>query len=165
MEQGEKTVFCFSFVFLFSFFFFNDPLGVTLVEPVYLRREPQSHMEAVYYLEPSEASIGALIKDFDENFDQYAAVHLLFTRRVSEEQMAQLKEAKVRRKVRSLKELYLDYLASEQRVFHLDMQQALWNLFSPAAAAEKDVQLRRVADKLVLYFFFFLFFFLIAAAR
>ncbi len=46
----------------------------------------------------------------------------------------------------------MDYLACEQRVFHLDMHQALWNMYSPDAGNAKDLQLRRMADKLVTVF-------------
>ena len=68
--------------------------GVTLVEPVYLRREPQvlviiallvccsllfsfttnpqPTMEAVYYLSPTEHSVECLIRDFAADENQYA---------------------------------------------------------------------------------------------
>ncbi len=126
--------------------------GVTLVEPVYLRREPQPAMEAVYYLTPTEASVDALIRDFEGEKEQYAAVHLLFSKRLPDELLARIKNSAVKKKIRLLRELYLDYLAVEQRVFHLDMHQALWNMYSPVAGDEKDLQLRRMADKLVTVF-------------
>jgi hypothetical protein len=119
------------------------------VEPVYLRREPQPAMEAVYYLTPCEASVDALIRDFDQEAHMYAAVHLIFTKRLPDDLLARLKQSAVKSKIRLLKELYLDYLACEQRVFQLDMQQALWNMYAPDAGNEKDVQLRRMADKLM----------------
>jgi hypothetical protein len=122
---------------------------VTLVEPVYLRREPQPAMEAVYYLTPCAASVEALIRDFEQEANMYAAVHLLFTKRLPDDLLARLKQSPVKSKIRLLRELYLDYLAVEQRVFHLDMQQALWNMYSPDAGNEKEVQLRRMADKLL----------------
>lgn len=125
--------------------------GVTLVEPIYLRREPQPSMEAVYYLSPSEHSVDQLIRDFDTNEEQYAGVHLLFTRHLSDDLFNRIKQSKVKGKIRSFREIYIDYLAYEQRVFHLDMHQALWNLYSPNSNA-KDAQMRRMADKLMTVF-------------
>ena len=126
--------------------------GVTLVEPVYLRREPQPQMEAVYYLEPSEASINALIQDFEDDNNQYLAVHLIFTKRLPDALLERLKGSQVKQKLRLLRELYLDYLVPEKCVFHLDMEQALWNMFSPNSGSEKDLQLRRIVDKLLTVF-------------
>lgn len=125
--------------------------GVTLVEPVYLRREPQPSMEAVYYLTPTEHSIDNLIRDFDTNDQQYAGVHLLFSRHVPENLFERIKQSKVKAKIRSFRELNVDYLAYEQRVFHLDMHHALWNLYSPKSN-DKDAQMRRLADKLMTVF-------------
>lgn len=64
--------------------------GVTLVEPVYLAREPQPSMDAVYYLSPTPASVDAVIRDFDNNDDQYAGVHLLFTKRLPDDLFAKV---------------------------------------------------------------------------
>ena len=72
--------------------------GVTLVEPVYLRREPQPAMEAVYYLEPSGHSVDAVIRDFELNEDQYAGIHLLFTKRLPDDLLTRLKASKARPK-------------------------------------------------------------------
>ena len=106
----------------------------------------------MYYLEPSEASVNALIADFEGDVNQYLAVHLLFTKRLPDELLQRLKEGRVKNKLRTLKEVYLDYLVPEKRVAHFDMQQALWNLYSPEAGAEKDIQLRRMADKVLTVF-------------
>ncbi len=125
--------------------------GVTLVEPLYLRREPQPTMEAVYYLSPTEASVDCVIRDFEQNDQQYAGAHLLFTKRLPDELFSRIKSSKVKNKIRSLREIYIDYLAYEQRVVHLDMQQAVWNLYSPHST-QKDAQIRRVADKLLTVF-------------
>jgi syntaxin-binding protein 1 len=127
------------------------PKGVTLVEPVYLRREPQPSMDAVYYLSPTEHSVEHLIRDFDVNDQQYGGVHLLFTRRLPDDLFAKIKQSKVKGKIRSFREINIDYLAYEQRTFHLDMHQALWNLYSPHSNS-KDAQLRRLADKLMTVF-------------
>ncbi len=75
------------------------------MEPVYLRREPQPAMEAVYYLSPTEASVAAVIADFERDPHQYAAIHLLFTYRLPDELLARLKASPAKPKIRLLREL------------------------------------------------------------
>ena len=119
-----------------------------MVEPLHIRRELQPEMEAIYYLEPTEASLDFLIRDFEENPQQYAAVHLLFTKRLSDALLQRLKKSKVKTKLRGLRELHLDFLVTEERVFHFDLENAMWNLWSPHAGDIKDVTLRLMVDKL-----------------
>jgi len=94
---------------------------VTLVESLEKARQSFPQMEVVYILEPSEESVTLLIEDFSKPKAPYGDVHLLFLSKLSDQRFAQLRgcEALIAR-VKSLKEINVDFLAHESSVFHLD---------------------------------------------
>lgn len=94
--------------------------GAFLVEALGKRRQPYPTMQAVYFVAPTAESIDALAKDFERDRSAappYAEVHILSTGRMGEEQMRRLAGSPIVSFVRTLKEVYLDFLALEARVF------------------------------------------------
>uniref|UniRef100_A0A7S2SSJ4 Uncharacterized protein n=1 Tax=Rhizochromulina marina TaxID=1034831 RepID=A0A7S2SSJ4_9STRA len=94
---------------------------VTLVESLEKARQSFPEMEVVYIIEPSEGSVTRLVEDFSKAKAPYGDVHLLFLSKLSDARFAQLRscEALIAR-VKSLKEINVDFLALESSVFHLD---------------------------------------------
>lgn len=111
---------------------------VTLVESLEKKRQPFPDLEVIYILAPSDESISRVIEDF-KGKAAYGGVHMFFLSKAS----AMLKTclhgiAKVSSQVgdgamkllqgcpslvsriKSFKELYVNFLAVEPLVFHLD---------------------------------------------
>jgi hypothetical protein len=116
--------------------------GVSVVEGLEKSREPLPALEAIYLLAPDADSVARVVADFaDERAPQYAAAHLYFTGRVGDAQLAAVAAcAALKRRCKTFKELYVDYLAYESRVFHLDRPGALVALFSPDSKTLKTEQ-------------------------
>eukprot|EP00004_Rigifila_ramosa_P016686 TRINITY_DN3983_c1_g1_i1.p1 TRINITY_DN3983_c1_g1~~TRINITY_DN3983_c1_g1_i1.p1 ORF type:complete len:387 (-),score=96.37 TRINITY_DN3983_c1_g1_i1:68-1228(-) len=117
--------------------------GVTLVEPIALARQPLPDMEALYFIQPSEQSIKKLIEDFKRERPLYACAHLFFTTPVPKFLWEKLKaEKQVTARIRTCKELNLEFLTKESHVFSFDMKDSFYNLYSPDSnKTEADIDL------------------------
>lgn len=92
--------------------------GVTIVEMIDLRREPLPRLPAIYFITPSAESVNYFAS---EQKTQYKEYHLFFTGRLPDYQMNVIRQnAPLLRRVKSLVELNISFLASESRVFSLD---------------------------------------------
>jgi syntaxin-binding protein 1 len=113
-----------------------------VVEALEKSREPLPKLEAIYFISPEAESIGRLVDDFkDEKDPQYLAAHVYFTGRCGDSVFAQITGcAPLKKRIKALKELYVDYLAFESRVFHFDRPRALVTLFSPESKTLKNEQ-------------------------
>jgi len=110
--------------------------GITVVENVNIERQPLSKLEAIYFLSPSEESVNALINDFDPEKKKklmYQAVHLFFTTRVPDSLFLKIKRAKVHARIRTFKELNIDFLVPESQVYHFNAKDSLGGLFARGA--------------------------------
>jgi syntaxin-binding protein 1 len=66
-------------------------LGVIALEKLELGRKPFPKMHAIYFITPSETSIGHLLSDYaDKKNPQYGAVHLIFTNEVPQQTMTKI---------------------------------------------------------------------------
>jgi len=145
---------------------------VTLVDSLEKKRAPFLDMAVVYFVAPTESSIDAIIKDWqnaplprskaesnnnnNEAVEQkkpqqlYAdAVFLYFLDRVPNDLFAKIKQCKpLVTRIRTLSELNIDFLAKEERTFHLDMKPShiLRNLYRQFGSS--DVQ-EKITNKLV----------------
>lgn len=106
--------------------------GVLVLENLSLVRE-KLDFHAIYFLENSNASVKRLLKDFpDKNrVPQYKAVHLFFTGRVSQSQMEKIQgRRKLLRRVKTFKEMNVDFIAYESRAFSLQRpNRAIHNIY------------------------------------
>ncbi len=92
--------------------------GVTIVEMLDLRREPLPRLPAIYFITPTAESISLFAA---EQKGQYREFHLFFTGRLPDYQMDVIRQnAPLLRRVRSLVELNISFLAYESRLFSLD---------------------------------------------
>jgi syntaxin-binding protein 1 len=123
--------------------------GVAVVEDVMINRQYLPNLEAIYFLTPTEDSVNALIRDFDPSVKKktmYSDVHVFFTSRLPDALSQKIKQARVSSKIRTLKELNVDFLAPESSVFHLGMEESFSALFGGRGDAQ-DVH-RTIANKL-----------------
>ena len=107
--------------------------GVTLVENLTIGRQPLPHLDALYFVTPTEESVKNIIKDFSKpSTPQYNDVHLVFTSRVSDALMMKIKNCSLLlSRVKTFKELYLEYLANESQCFHFNMNTSINDLCVP----------------------------------
>lgn len=104
---------------------------VTLVEQLQRPRQPFKEMEAIYLISPTAASVNFVLSDFEnEKKAKYGAVHLFFLDTISGEVMTLLQSNAIFcSKIKTLKEVHMDFVASEGNVFHFDSPDALSRLF------------------------------------
>jgi hypothetical protein len=98
---------------------------VTIVEQLDLKRAPFPEMDVIYFCSPTQEAIQKIVDDFSET-PRYGAVHLFFTDAVANEEFALLQGcSRLINRVKTLKELSLEFLAVEASAFHLDLKQCL----------------------------------------
>lgn len=97
---------------------------VTLVESLEKKRAPFPDMAAIYVLEPSSKSVRALVSDFsDASKPLYGnAVFLFFLGRLPDPLLNEIKQClPLVKRVKSLTEINIDFLAREERAFTFAM--------------------------------------------
>ena len=91
---------------------------VTLVESLEKKRAPFPDMAAIYVLEPSIKSVRTLISDFSSKPLYGKSVFLFFLGRLSDPLLNEIKACtQLVRRVKSLLEVNIDFLAREERAF------------------------------------------------
>ena len=102
---------------------------VTIVESLELNRAPFPEMDVLYFCSPTKDAIQRIVDDFEET-PRYGPVHLFFTDAVGGEEFALLQSSnKLISRVKTLKELSLEFLAAEANAFHLDLKSCLPALY------------------------------------
>ena len=94
------------------------------------RREHPTY-ESVYIVQPSPETVDIIVRDFATR-PLYQRAHLYFTGRLDDRLFYKLKSSAVRKYVANLRDVPLDFLPIEKRVFSLDFQEALTRLFGVA---------------------------------
>jgi len=112
--------------------------GVSLAEPLHLRREPLPKMEAIYFVSPCAESVSKILDDFDSHVDErreiimYRAAHVFFTSSVSDDVLSMIRgKRSLMKRLRTLKELNLDFLIYESQFYHTAMKNS-FDCFFPS---------------------------------
>ncbi|KDO25635.1 hypothetical protein SPRG_20705 [Saprolegnia parasitica CBS 223.65] len=123
--------------------------GVSIVERLELARQPFPEMAVIYFIAPS--SIDKVLADFKApDKPMYGSVHIFFNARATSDDVAKFKACPaLLPRLRTLKEVNVDFLALERAAFSLDMPNALHTLYSPHAALSVDPLLQRMSAQLV----------------
>jgi syntaxin-binding protein 1 len=122
-------------------------VGISLVEQLEAERTYLPSAEALYILEPSIRTAKLLKKESTANFKSF---HLLFVRHLQDSvfQQFQLSGSFIN-KVKTLKELYLDFIAREELVFSLGRPTAsILQLYNKGKEAREE-EISQIADRLV----------------
>jgi hypothetical protein len=122
--------------------------GVTVLLPIASDRIEAVPMTAIYFLEPSEASVSHLVQDFTRKA-LYPSVHLFFTSpldRALEEKIAACDLLMDR--LQTLKIVNTEFVAKEQRLFMLNRPVALPALYTFGLAQHEALALyQREVDR------------------
>jgi hypothetical protein len=122
---------------------------VTLIELLSKDRQPLPEMDVIYLVTPTPDSVNLIIKDFaNPKKPRYGAVHLFFLSKVNDMLMQRLAAVpNFLQRVRTFKEINMNFLATEAFSFHLDMPESLPGLFKarPDPAIQEEVVNKLVA--------------------
>lgn len=129
--------------------------GISLVETLGKPREPQGHLEAVYFLTPSAESVGKLCDDWakpmtkkkkdDAPTSMYLKAHVFFSSPLPSAQLLQIKKCKpLVESLVSLAELNLEYQTRDQRTFVTGQEYALVDFFGGKSPRDKPEWRREV---------------------
>lgn len=125
--------------------------GVISLQSLALNREPLRDMNAIYFISPSRASVDRLVADFaDRNRPQYNSAHLFFPRHVQPPEMQVIGAAKhLVARIKTFKEIDVDFLALEERVFSFGTPEALRELYFPRSREDYTDAIARDSAQLV----------------
>lgn len=95
---------------------------ITLVEQLSRIRQPFKEMDAIYLVSPTVASAQAIVADFEsEKKSKYAAAHLFFLDGVGDDVLTIIQGCgTLCAKIKTFKEINLNFVASENHVYHMD---------------------------------------------
>ncbi|GLB41838.1 putative STXBP unc-18 SEC1 family protein [Lyophyllum shimeji] len=105
--------------------------NVTLIESITSHRDPQPGFEAIYMLMPTSQNVDRIIRDFAGAVKQYAAAHLFFIEGLEEQLFERLTSSPAEPFLRGLREVFLNFWATEAQVFSLQEPGMFFSLYSP----------------------------------
>lgn len=122
----------------------NSRTDVQMIENV---RDPNTSFEAVYFLTARPEIIACLLYDFRPGKELYAAANLLFLNAADDALLSKI--GKIGDHVRNLRELYLDFVPNESRVFTTDSRDAPVIFYNPSCGQAVERLIRETAMKIV----------------
>lgn len=122
--------------------------GITLVEALEKPRQPLPHLEAVYFMVPSEENIQLLIGDFSGSKNLYKTAHIYFIEKCSQSLFSKLGSSSVARKIATLQEANMAFLPYESKVFTLDFPECFELLYTKESPRNQLNMVERIADQL-----------------
>lgn len=107
---------------------------VTLVEQLARKRQPFPDMDVIYFITPTESSVKLLCADFAAGKKpMYGNVHVILSDELSDELLELMQGTPaLLAKIKTLKEIHLEFLCVERSVFQLDMPDSLSKLYGAA---------------------------------
>jgi len=124
--------------------------GVLVLQNLLLDRE-RLELPAVYFVSPTVESVKRIMNDFAGSKTQYETAYLYFTSAVPNDVWNMFKSSKLAQskgRLKCFKELNVDFIANESRVFTLGRPNAIPRLFFPSRTEHVD-ELKAQAKQLV----------------
>ncbi|ORX91447.1 Sec1-like protein [Basidiobolus meristosporus CBS 931.73] len=123
---------------------------VTLLENIEFNRQAFPDLEAVYLLTPTFESVFRLLEDFcTKKGPMYAAAHVYFISGLEEQMFEKISSSRAMKFIKTLQELYVDFIGMESRVFSLESPASFFTLFSPQSNRKSALELQDIARRLV----------------
>ncbi|KAJ3291694.1 vacuolar sorting protein VPS33/slp1, partial [Blyttiomyces sp. JEL0837] len=92
----------------------------------------------------------ALIEDFNKPKPMYASAHVFFTSALSDHLFDKIKKAPgLTPYIKTLRELFIDFLAVESQVFSTDLPSSIFSVYNPPNPASTANEIDMMAKKLV----------------
>lgn len=104
---------------------------VTLVEQLAINRQPFPEMDVIYLVTPTMESVQKICGDFESRAKaKYGSVHIFFLDGVSNDLFSVIQSnALLVSKIKTFKEIYLDFISNESSVYHFDLPGTLDKLY------------------------------------
>lgn len=113
--------------------------GVPLVENIDNKRQPVPQSQAIYFITPTKANVDKVINDWAIK-DPYSEAHVFFTSTAPGPVVQAFAGTRVATKIKSLKDMLLDFVAPETLLFSLQMKYDIQSFFGPMANPAKGQQ-------------------------
>jgi len=102
---------------------------VTIVENLANKRQPFPEMDVVYFISPSESSVGLMLADFDKK-PMYGNVHIVFTDTLSNPLMARIQaNGNFVARIKTFKEINIDFHVVENALYSTNMPDTLMKIY------------------------------------
>ncbi|EPY31494.1 syntaxin binding protein [Angomonas deanei] len=106
-------------------------LGITLVEDLFILRQPVINSPALYFIAPDREAVDRVMQDW-RRLPSYASCHVFFTNSAPDSIINQLAaEQKFVDRLATCKDMFIDFTAPERLCFHFNMIGDLNKLFPP----------------------------------
>uniref|UniRef100_A0A0D3B885 Uncharacterized protein n=2 Tax=Brassica TaxID=3705 RepID=A0A0D3B885_BRAOL len=90
--------------------------GISLVEIITKQRQPMTSMEAIYFIQPTEANVNAFLSDMTGQSPLYKKAFVFFSSPVSRSLVTLIrKDMKAMKRIGALKEMNLEYISLDSQ--------------------------------------------------
>ena len=114
--------------------------GITLVEDITKARQPIPSSPVLYFVSPTEANVHAIVKEWAIK-DIYKEAHIFFTSDSTDALVDIIAGSRMKDKIKSLKDMLMDFHAPETLQFHMGMLDELLTFFgAPKLKLDQEVQ-------------------------
>lgn len=98
---------------------------VTIVEKLQMSRQPFPEMEAIYFISPTLEATRKIVDDFSvRGSPKYGHVHIFYSDTVADSVISALQtDPNLVARIKTLKEVNIEFLAVESNTYHFDMQE------------------------------------------
>uniref|UniRef100_A0A1J3FDC2 Protein transport Sec1b n=1 Tax=Noccaea caerulescens TaxID=107243 RepID=A0A1J3FDC2_NOCCA len=105
--------------------------GISLVEVITKHRQPMTSMEAIYFIQPTEANVNAFLSDMTGKSPLYKKAFVFFSSPVSRSLVTLIrKDLRAMKRIGALKEMNLEYISMDCQSFVTNNENALEELYS-----------------------------------
>jgi len=104
-----------------------------------------SKLDGIYFLSPTQGNVEKIISDFEDE-PKYKRVHLFFTSRLPDQLLRGLAQTAVMARIKTLKEVNLQYLVYDSHIFHFDTPSSLFHLYSQIG--NQSAEQKEIAERL-----------------
>ncbi|KAJ3160712.1 vacuolar sorting protein VPS33/slp1, partial [Irineochytrium annulatum] len=102
---------------------------------------------AIYFVSPIKETIDMIVDDFKAGKPLYQHAHFYFTSTLSDELADKILQSPAKPATETFIELNLEFFPLESRLFHMDINNALFDIYHSQSIAEVDKQLATIAKK------------------
>ncbi|CAN4127538.1 unnamed protein product [Withania somnifera] len=112
--------------------------GVSLVEDIYKRRQPLPSMDAIYFMQPTKENVVMFLSDMAGKSPLYRKAFVFFSSPIAKELVNYIKrDSSVLSRIGALREMNLEFFASDSQGFITDNERALEELYGDDEGSRK----------------------------
>ncbi|KAH8741124.1 STXBP/UNC-18/SEC1 syntaxin involved in golgi transport [Cryptosporidium ryanae] len=116
--------------------------GVTIIEKLNAKRQPLKKMDCIYFITSSFENLESLMNDFDNSEGMYRMAHLFITSLKDNKEKCYdilTKNLNLLKRLRSFKEVNLDFIPYDSRTFYVDCEGTLTSCLDISRKIEQQI--------------------------